>query len=243
MRTRAIVTGHTRGLGAAIAEQLLARSIAVLGVARGVNAALEERFGDRLHQTRLDLSDADALTVWLAGDELRAFLAGAEAALLVNNAGLLEPVGPLESQDPASVIQTVTVNVTAPLALSAAFVRASDATDRRILHIGSGAGTNPYAGWSVYCATKAALDHHARASREDGSPALRIASVAPGVIDTDMQSEIRAVDDSRFPDRERFVRLKREGRLRAPSDAARELVDYFLSPEFGREAVTDLRGR
>lgn len=242
--TVAIVTGHTRGLGAAIAAHLLVREIPVLGIARGENASLAGRHGELLVQSRLDLADAQALTQWIAGTTLRRFCADAATALLVNNAGVLQPVGPLRSQDPELVSRAVAVNVGAALALSAAFVAAtSGAHDRRILHISSGAGSNAYAGWSVYCATKAALDHHARAVALDRTPALRIASVAPGVIDTGMQAEIRAASEQDFPDRRRFEVLKREGRLIAPDDAGRNVVEFLLSDAFGRDAVTDLRRR
>jgi benzil reductase ((S)-benzoin forming) len=93
----------------------------------------------------------------------------------------------------------------------------------------------------VYCATKAALDHHARAVALDRTPSLRIASVAPGIIDTDMQAEIRGTTDDAFPDRPRFVELKREGRLRSPDEAGRDVVELLLSREFGGDPVTDLR--
>lgn len=240
--TIAVVTGHTRGLGAAIAAHLLAREIRVLGIARHENDALAEHHGDSLTQVQLDLADANALTAWIRQDALSSYLGGSQTAVLVNNAGLLQPVGPLESQDAQSVSRAVAVNVGAALALSAAFVAATGhARDRRILHISSGAGSKAYAGWSVYCATKAALDHHARAVTLDRTPALRIASVAPGVIDTDMQAEIRAASETDFPDRRRFEDMKREGRLPSPDDVGREVVEFLLSAVFGREPVTDLR--
>lgn len=240
--TVAIVTGISRGLGDAIAEQLLTRGVRVLGVSRHVNEKLATRHGDRLTQTRLDLADANALEDWLRTDRLRQHLESSTTALMVNNAGVLQPIGPLEAQDPSIVSRAVAVNVGAPLALSAAFVSATpDAADRRILHISSGAGRHAYAGWSVYCASKAALDHHARAVALDGTPGLRIASVAPGVIDTEMQAEIRATTDDLFPDRPRFIARKREGRLLSPDQAARAVVEFLLSPGFGEAPVTDLR--
>jgi benzil reductase ((S)-benzoin forming) len=93
----------------------------------------------------------------------------------------------------------------------------------------------------VYCATKAALDHHARAVALDRTPGLRIVSIAPGVIDTDMQAEVRATSEDRFPDRQRFVTMKREGRLVSPDRAGRALVELLLSDAFGSDPVTDLR--
>jgi benzil reductase ((S)-benzoin forming) len=240
--TSVVVTGHSRGLGEAIAEHLLARGARVLGVSRHGTARLAERYEDKLVESTLDLADDDALLAWLRGPTLRDFVAGADLAGLVNNAGVLQPIGPLDTQDPAAVARAVTVNVGAVLTLSAAFVQAtSSVADRRILQISSGAATNAYAGWSVYCATKAALDQHARAVAADRTRGLRIASVAPGVIDTDMQAEIRSSTDAKFPERPRFVELKKTGKLRSPDQGGANVADLLLADDFGRETVIDLR--
>lgn len=240
--TIAVVTGHSRGLGAAIAAELLARDVHVLAVARHANAELRERYGNILTEVQLDLADAAALTAWLASDALESFLRAAERAVLVNNAGVLQPAGPLDVQDVEGIIRAVVVNVAAPLALSAAFVAAThDARDRRILHVSSGAARNASAGWSVYCATKAALDHHARAVALDRTAALRICSLAPGVIDTEMQAELRSISDDRFPDRQRYVDMKREGRLQNADLTGRAVVEFMLSEAFGDEPTADLR--
>ncbi len=239
----AVVTGHSRGLGAGIAAALLARGVRVLGLSRGTHDALAARHGDRLTERRLDLADAAALSGWIESGELNRFLDGAERAVLVNNAGTVQPVGGLDQQEASAVTRAVTLNVTAPLMLSAAFTAASaGARDRRILHVSSGASSTPIAGWSVYCASKAALDHHARTVALDRTPALRIASIAPGVIDTDMQASIRGTGEDRFPDRARFVALKEHGHLRDPDEVGRAVVDFLLSDRFGRSPVTDVRG-
>jgi len=238
VKTAAVVTGHSRGLGAAVTDELLRRGVPVLGISRSRRPATAAL----LTEAAVDLADEAALHRWLGSHELTEFLGDAARPVLVNNAGLLQPIGGLELQDPAAVSRAVAVNVGAPLALCAAFARATaSATDRRILHVSSGAARNAYAGWSVYCASKAALDHHARAVVLDGTPNLRIASVAPGVIDTDMQAEIRSTPDKAFPDRERFVRMKQEGTLRTPEAAATSLVDYLFSPAFGDDPVTETR--
>jgi NAD(P)-dependent dehydrogenase (short-subunit alcohol dehydrogenase family) len=234
---KAIVTGHSRGLGAGIARALLARGAQVLGIARHHCDALPD-----LRQVTLDLADGAALQAWLDGGELAAFLEGAGQALLVNNAGVVQPVGAPGRLGGARLAQAVAVNVSAALVLTDAFVAATGACpDRRVLHVSSGAGRAPYAGWSTYCATKAALDMHARATVLDGVPGLAIASVAPGVIDTGMQAQIRATSAQDFPAIERFVALQRDGALDDPFDAGARLVTYALSAGFGREPVTDLR--
>jgi NAD(P)-dependent dehydrogenase (short-subunit alcohol dehydrogenase family) len=237
---KAILTGHTRGLGAAIASELLARGIAVMGLARKRNADLEKRFSEKLVQAELDLANTAAVERWLEGDALASFIAAGKTVLLINNAGVVRPVGSLTSQDLGAIAGAVSLNVAVPLMLAAAVSKAAKG-DKRILHVSSGAARNAYPGWSVYCATKAALDHHARAVALDKTPGVRICSLAPGVIDTDMQAEIRATSLEQFPVRERFDALKREGNLTSPADCARRLVDFLLSERFGDVPVADLR--
>lgn len=238
----AIVTGHSRGLGAAIADNLLQRGLPVLGLARRENTQLAARFAKGLRQECLDLADSTALLAWLEGPALREFLGGADKVLLINNAGSLQPVGPLGTQDGRAIARSVALNVTAPLLLSNAVVAAAPAaTEQRVLHVSSGVGRRPCAGWSVYCATKAALDHHARTAATDQVPGLIIASLAPGVIDTEMQAEIRASDATKFPSLQQFQALKRDGLLSSPADCANRLVGYVLSERCRNGDIADLR--
>jgi benzil reductase ((S)-benzoin forming) len=232
---KAVLTGHSRGLGAAIAAELAGRGIPVLALARQQGAAMQG-----VTQVALDLSDTAALCAWLAGGTLEAYLADADTALLINNAGMLQPVGPLTGHDPAEVARAISLNVAAPLMLAAA-VAALDVAERRVLHVSSGAGRNAYPGWAVYCAGKAALDHHARAAALDQVDGLRIVSLAPGVIDTDMQAQIRAADVEQFPLRDQFQALKANGALASPEDCAGRLVAFALGAGFGAAAVADLR--
>lgn len=238
---KAIVTGHTKGLGAALAANLLARGVPVLGIARSTAPALQGAYPDLFDEVELDLADSGALSGWLGSEHLGDYLDDCGAVLLLNNAGMVSPVGPLDEQDPQAVLRAVVLNVAAPMALAAAVVRASDGAQRRILHISSGAARNAYPGWSVYCATKAALDQHARAVALDGERGVRICSLAPGVIDTGMQAEIRATPEERFPLRQRFVELKETGTLVDPDECAEQMVDYLLGSGFGAEVIADLR--
>jgi benzil reductase ((S)-benzoin forming) len=237
---KALVTGHSRGLGEAIARALLAQGIPVLGLSRAGNPALVDAFDSLLVQVALDLSNPAALQAWLASDGLAVFGADAEGLLLVNNAGSLGPVAPPGRQDAAALVQAVNLNVSAPLLLCDGVMRLG-CPQVRIAHVSSGAARTAYPGWSVYGATKAALDHHARAVQQDAPPGLRISSVAPGVVDTAMQTAVRASHAQDFPRLERFVALKAEGHLSTPEDAARRLVAHLLSDAFGAEPVVDVR--
>lgn len=239
---KAIVTGHARGLGLALATDLLSRGIPVLGLSRGAADALQQRFGAALTQHALDLSDEDSLQRWLASPALADFLAGEEQVLLLNNAGTVQPIGRADQHDPGAIAAAIALNVGAPLMLASAFLAATpQAQQRRILHLSSGAAVHVYPGWSIYCASKVALDHHARAVAADAIPGVAICSLAPGVIDTDMQAEIRASDIAGFPQRERFEQLKANGQLSTPEQCARQVVDYLLGPDFGSQPRADLR--
>lgn len=237
---KAVLTGHSRGLGAAILDALRARGIPVLALARSRRDLPQDDAG--VTQVGLDLCDAQALASWLAGDTLHDFLASCDSILLINNAGTLGPVQPLGAQGAQPIARALALDVATPLMLADALVAASpQARERRILHVSSGAAQTPYAGWSIYCASKAALDQHARAAALDAPDGTRIVSLAPGVIDTAMQAEIRATPVENFPQRTRFDALKRDGQLSSPADCARRLLDYLLSEAFGTQPVVNLR--
>lgn len=239
---KAIVTGHSRGLGAGIAQALLARDVAVLGVSRRSNSTLGERFSKTLQEVTLDLSDGEAVRAWLEDSGFATFLADAQTAILINNAGIVQPIGPSGALDVASIAQAVTLNIAGPLMAANAFIAATEHVgDRRIMHISSGAGRRPMPGWSIYCATKAALDHHARSVAADAVPHLAIESLAPGVIDTDMQGEIRATTPEQFTLRDQFVALKANNDLSSPESCGEAIATHLLGPRFGAEVITDIR--
>lgn len=233
-----IITGHTRGLGRALAELYLQRGWQVLGLARG----RADMVSPKLQQVRIDLADGAALAAWLSSGLLRDFLADADSILLANNAGTVSPNALLGRQRPSETLSAVALNVTAPLLLANAALAARPArVPLDILHIGSGAGRKNYPGWSVYGATKAALDHHARCVAAEGHENVRIACLAPGVVDTAMQGEIRAADEADFPMRPRFAALKEDGGLQSAEETAAKIAAYVESARFGEEAAADIR--
>ena len=248
----AVITGHSRGLGAALASQLLREGWAVLGISRGAGPSSLK--ADAAHgrgtfsQVSLDLADAHALQEFLSSPTLQDQFSGRQSVLLMNNAGLLGPVERIGQQGASAIVQSVTVNVAAALALTDAVVGCaaeSGCQDLRVVQVSSGAARSPYEGWSIYCATKAALDHYSRClALESGRLApmvLRTCSLAPGVIDTEMQAEVRTSSLEAFPMRGKFEDLQVSGGLAAPAEVAAKLLSYVGSAGFGRDAVQDLR--
>ena len=135
--------------------------------------------------------------------------------------------------------------------LTAAFLRATGAWvdagwrgPRRVLNISSGLGRRPMASQAPYCAAKAGMDHFTRCAALDEaqhSHGAKLVSLAPGVIDTDMQVQLRGGDPAAFPDRERFVELQRQGQLTSPEDAAARVLAWLQRPDFGQQPVADVR--
>ena len=239
---KAILTGHSKGLGLGIAQALLHLGHPVLGLSRTANTELEQKFPALLQQMCIDLSDNTALECKKSSDQLEKFMHNATLLLLVNNAGAVTPIGPLNAQKSSEITRSVQLNVTSPMALSAQITQLLLPNQQlRILHVSSGAARGAYPGWSVYCATKAALDMHAQAVQLDQLPNVKICSLAPGVIDTNMQTQIRQTDESLFPNRKRFVQLKSDNALDKPADTGMRLVNYLLSGKFGHRAIDDLR--
>lgn len=244
-----LITGHSRGLGAALVAQRLQAGHRVLGIARQHNAALQaqaDAAGARLEQWTLDLSDAvpaaQRLQAWLGG------LDGADWAsvTLINNAGLVGTPAPLGQVPLDQLSQAMRAGLEAALLLTSAFLAATSAWPgaRRVMNISSGLGRRAMAGSAAYCAAKAGMDHFSRAvaleeaSRPNGA---RIASIAPGVIDTDMQAQLRGADATLFPERARFAQLHAGGQLTSPADCARQLLARLDSADFGSEVIADIR--
>lgn len=244
-----ILTGASRGMGLAMAQQLLQPGHTLLCMARTVNDALSTQAiqaGCTLVQWSLDLANSREAATMLAEWLGRPYVHGA-GATLINNAGVIPRIAPLSEIAPADLAQALRVDLEAPMALSAAFLHATESwqVPRRILNISSGLGRRPMASQAPYCAAKAGMDHFTRclALEEALKPhGARVCSLAPGVIDTDMQVQLRGADEADFPDRSRFEQLQREGQLTSPEEAAARILAYLASPDFGSEPVADVRG-
>jgi len=244
-----IVTGASRGLGAAMVERLAVPGHVVLCIARRNDPAQVEHAharGARVEQWNADLATsaevAERLQTWLSALDP----APLGSAALINNAAVLTRIGPLEAVDAAEIAAALRVGLEAPLLLSAAFLRATATwpARRRILNISSGLGRRAMASQAPYCAVKAGLDHATRAMALDQAQhpnGARVVSLAPGVIDTDMQVALRAADPAGFPDKAMFVGLKEGGQLASSADAAARVLGYLDRPDFGTNPICDVR--
>jgi len=190
-----LVTGASRGIGAAAAAEFAQAGARVVLAARTIDAItqLSAALTDAGHQ-----SMAVACDVADYGSVSRAVTAG-EAAfgpvdILVNNAGTIDPIGLIAESDPAAWSQAIDVNLKgvfygARAVLPAMMARRSGV----ILTVGSGAAHGPMEGWAHYNAGKAGALMLTRAIDKEAGPAGIISvNLSPGTVATQMQREIKA---------------------------------------------------
>src|SRR5699024_6650195 len=145
---------------------------------------------------------------------------------VIHNAGQDTPIGLCtQLTDVEQIDQTFRLNISSVIALNATLLTAlPQNTDARILLISSGDGRGPVPGWSVYCATRAAMEYYAHVLNQE-QPHLRCVSFVPGVIDTDIQSTIRGHSADKFPPIERLLHLHELKQLQSPAITARSIVN------------------
>ena len=223
----AVITGASRGLGAGLAADFHTRGLRLALCARG-EIPLADAPG-RVFTQRLDVRDASAVEAF-AQEAARRL---GPIDLWINNAGVLDPIGPMRDVDPAALRENLEINVLGVVHGSQSYTRhvRQRGGEGVLINVSSGAGRRPYAGWAAYCASKAAVDRLTECvQEEEQATGLRAYAVAPGVIETAMQERIRACSEEEFPEVERFRELQRTGGLSRPEFVAGELLRIAFDP-------------
>lgn len=246
-----IITGASRGIGAGIVRALLQPGNVIFALARHDNPELlreAETAGCELSFHRVDLSENEAIEPLLSTLFSRIDLQRAEGLYLVNNAGVLSPIGPLETHSLEEDEFHLRVNLLAPMRLTAGFIgRTREFQGRKVVaNISSGAAQRAYFGWSSYCSGKAGMEMFTRVSGLEQQQAERpvvVYAIAPGIVDTEMQGKIREADDSQFRDKPKFIRYHEKGYLASPEAVGRALAETLEDPEIRTGDVLDIRDR
>jgi benzil reductase ((S)-benzoin forming) len=239
------ITGTSRGIGKSLAEHLLENpENNVIGVSR--QRSIEH---PRYRHFYLDLTDATAVSAFKFD-----LHANAKKIYLVNNAGSLgfiKPIGKLSSD---TIIKNYTLNLIAPCILTNAFIECYDGIDAEkvILNISSGAGKKPVDGWAVYCASKAGLDMfslvvdaeqqvRAKHPQDNIHKGFKIFSMAPGVVNTEMQTEIRGAKKEDFSRLEDFISYKANNELSEPEFVSRKYINILANLNNIKDVLSSIK--
>lgn len=246
-----IITGTSSGLGEALAEQVILQNHKVFCIARRMNDRLKELATEKRNgfwYFEQDLSNITEIPQLV--NQIFSFIDPevVEEINLINNAGVVAPVGPLGKLDAQGIEQHISINLTAPLALTNEFIRAAEhfTCRKNVVNITSGAAQHPYHGWSLYCSSKAGIDMLTQVTaleQQNSDYPVRVLAIAPGVVNTPMQGYIRQVNAEDFPMKPKFETLHEQGKLTEPSEAAINILSFIESEKPASGAITDLRNR
>jgi benzil reductase ((S)-benzoin forming) len=235
-----IITGSSKGIGQALAHHYLNKGAKVIGMARSEATINHENY---IHHC-IDLGDLSALEQLMPS--LFPLISPQDTVALVNNAGVLGEVGYVGEIDLRTAPHVMQLNVSAAAMLMHGFIQnyAQVSSNKVILNISSGAGKAPVDGWAAYCASKAALDLYSKVVDEEcrlRANGIRVFAVAPGVVDTAMQSQIRSANPSDFSKLQRFLDLKASNQLSATEEVASKLAQLIETPDRYDEVIQDVR--
>lgn len=221
-----IVTGGSRGLGQSLIKKLIKNGDHVAEISRNgkLNTAQAKSFPCDFKTNK----DKRVLVEQIFSHfplEIYSMVS------LVNNAGMVDPIGYLEQLEEQAIVDSMMVNLVAPMALTSAFLMYSQFfTGRKVIvNVSSGVARYPKETWAAYCAGKAGLESLSTiTAAENEGEKLTVINYEPGIIDTEMQALIRTVPPENFPDWERFHDFKNNGDLKNPDEVAEHLMGFML---------------
>lgn len=229
------ITGTSRGIGKALAERLLKQDDQkVIGISR--HKTIKHK---RYLHIELDLSKINSIKRFRFEK-----LKKPRKIVLVNNAGMIQPVKPVGEMPTTTLIKSLNVNLVAPAVYTNRFIKFFRDYDcpKIIINISSGAGKYPVDGWAAYCSAKAGIDMLtevvAKELKQAGNPNnFYTFSIAPGIVDTEMQTDIRGSKEDDFSRVEEFKEYKQSGALVSPEAVAEKLETVINDPSKEEETV------
>ncbi len=232
------ITGTSTGLGKAIAEEALADNQTVVGIGR--RHTIE---ADHYHPVQVDLSDLDTTDEF--SFKLPDSTGSVDKIVLINNAGMIEPVKHLGKTDKGSIQKHFNVNLLAPVLLMNNFLSAfkKSGPEKVIINVSTGAAERPIDGWACYGSSKAGLNMASQVvDAEVGMDEqnCRVYALAPGIVDTPMQDTIRSADESDFSRLKDFQAMKEKDMLVDPKAVANQFIKVVNEPSVDLKVVDRL---
>ena len=229
-----LVTGASKGLGLAICNLLYEKGYTVIGVARESIELRELEKNLKKQSPKSSVYACDFASKKQTNELISSIMDDYEVIDgVVHNVGVIEPIKPLSSTEISDWANLLQINLISVQHLTSGIYCLMKKSDRcRVTTISSGAAVNSLHSWSAYCVSKAGLDMWTRCLAEEGkSDNISAISVAPGIVDTGMQQDIRNSNPEDFPMHQRFVDFKEHGALVAPEIVASQLFELITNQQ------------
>lgn len=233
----ALITGTSRGLGESLASFLLESDVHVIGVSRTDNPKLQAKAKElKINYTHLstDLTDANAVEEMIK--EVSKILNQSDVSTfyIINNAGILEPMNQAKEIDSTKLIKHFQINTITPMMIVNSFLKLNETSDYPVVvaNITSGAATKAMYGWSAYGSAKASINAYTKTvgkEQDELKTDNKIFAFSPGVMDTDMQKQIREQDKDAFIEVENFKSYKISNLLKDTDVVGGVLIDILTS--------------
>ena len=213
-----IISGASRGLGLDLARHLIDAGHEVINLSRSEGP----RIGGMTHFS-MDLNELQSIGEIFRYALASVDLVACEEINLINNAAVIYPLGRVEDLDPQEVAMNININLTSVILMCGQFLRITEGVSgrRTVVNVTSGVARNPKTDWAPYSAAKAGVENLSETIRRENGSNLRVVDFNPGIMDTDMQADIRRGD---FDGVEDFHKYHAEGALRSTRIVADALV-------------------
>ena len=231
MQKIALITGTSSGIGKALAKLLLSENYLVFGYSR-TNQIENKNFTF----TKIDLSNMEEVQKLKFPD-----IDVASDFLLVNNAATIGSILPIHKKTNEEILREYNLNIISPTLLSRKFINNYANNKKLLINISSGAANKPIPSWSTYCATKSGLDMLTEVIQKEKHENLKIFSIHPGVVNTNMQEEIRRSDANFFPIKQQFIDYYNKNELFSVDFVALKILQIIAKNEDLNEIILNLR--